>query len=309
MADYEARRGYEGALGIAKETDFGTAVTPPTLFMEIESETLNETRNWFEGQGVDGTRSKSRTREAETTRDPRGNFVVNGVKGRDLSLILELLLGNYSAGTAFLGSTIPSFTAVAKKADDHHVFAGCKLASGQFEASEQEQALKLTAELLAASRADGDADDLGTPSYDSTETPLVFARSTFTVGGSAARVKTFTITVDNALAEDGFYNSQTRLNIKENGERDVSGSLGVDWNSANRTLFLDKWQAAEYAQLQAVFTNGVKDVTFRMPNCKFPTELGQIANKEKMDMPVSFNARASAPGQQDEITIFVADAS
>lgn len=303
MAIINVHRGYQACLGIAKETELGTAVTPPTKWLEFESETFDEDRNWFEGKGVDGTRSKSKTREVETTLDPKGGFVIDGLQGADLDLILELLLGNYASGTGYLGDTLPSFTAVVHKPPRYDVYAGCKLSSGRFEAGQEAQGLKFTAELIAMALTEGDSDDLGTPSYAG-EVPLTFARSTFSVAGSAVRVKDFNLTVANALDDQVYRNSQTRLALPENDERAVNGELTVDWNAANYTAFMARWRAAAYAEFRAEFTNGVYVVTFVCPNCRFPTERGKISGKEGIEMPVKLEARSSAPGESDEIYIY-----
>ena len=299
----DVHSGYQSALGIAKETDLGDAVTPPTLFLEFESETFDEERNWFEGKGIDGTRSKSKNRETETTLDPKGGFVLDGLKGADLDLILELLLGNYASGTGYLGDSLPSFTTVACKPPRYDVYAGCKMTSGRFEAGQDAQGLKFTAEVVAMSLAEGDSGDLDTPSYND-EIPLTFAGATFAVGETAVRVKDFNFTVANAIDDQVYRNSQTRLALPENDERDVSGELTVDWNAANYTAFMAKWRASTYAEFRAEFTNGVYVVTFVCPNCRFPSERGKIAGKEGIEMPVRLLARASAPGQADELYIY-----
>ena len=298
-------KGYAGALGIAVEETPGDAVTPPTTFLEIESETFDEERNWEEAKGIHGVRSKSLSDEAETTLDPKGGFVLPGVKGADMDLILQLLLGSYSSGTGYLGDELNSFTVVVNKPPNYDVYAGCKMASGRFEASQDAQALKFTSEIAAMTLVEGNAASLGTPSY-ANEIPMTFRRATFSVAGSPVYAKSFNLTVANALDTEVYRNSQTRIAIPENDERDVSGELAIDWNTANYTAFMDRWRAPSYAEFQAEFTNGVYNLTFVCPNCRYPSERGKIADKGLIDMPVKFVARASATGQQDELQVLLA---
>jgi len=304
MSEYEAHSGYAGGLGIAKEETPNVAVTPPTKFLEIASESFNETRNWFNAAGIHGVRSRHKFASAETTLDPRGGFEIQGLKGADLDLLIEFALGNYASGSGYPGDVLPTFTTVVHKPPKYAVFAGCKLASLQFESSETDQGLKATAEAIAMSLAEGDAEDFGTPVY-AQEIPLVHSRASFSVGGEDVRARSVQVRIANALDDGVFRNSQTRLAIPEQGEREVTGELALDWNAANYAAVMERWRAGAYAELRAEYTNGVYVVTFVCPNCRCPSEWGRLADKNVIQLPVKFEAYASAPGAQDELYVYV----
>lgn len=307
MAEYDVHKGYKGGLGIKKESVAGTADTPPSLHLEIESETMTETINHATAAGINGSRTRSKHRNFQGTKEPGGGFRLNGVKPDDLSLLLELLLGNYGSGTGYTGDGLPSFTTVLNVPPRYDVYAGCKLSSGQFESSEDDQTLKFDAEAVAMSFAEGDSGDWGTPSYNE-DAPLVHRRLTFTVGGDSLRVKRWQLRVENALDDQKFYNSQTRLVIPENDDRTVAGEVGLDQNAANYTAVMDKWRNGTYAELRAEYTNGAKVVTFVCPNCWYPTERAQIEGKGVIAMPATYEAYGSGPGNNDEIQIYVRNA-
>jgi len=304
MAEMDVHAGYAGALGIKKEAVWNTALTPPTKFLEIESETFDEVRNWIDTMGIDGTRSRSKHRSAATTLDPRGGFKLNGVKGADLDLLLELALGAYGSGTGYAADLLPSFTTVVKKGHLYDVFSGCRVASLAFDASDADQALKAALEAICGTFAPGTAESLGTPSY-ADEVPLVFQGATFTAGVASVRAKNFKLTVTNKFDEQVFRNSRSRLALPVIGEREVNGELELDWNAANVTAVMDDWRADNYAALAAEFTNGVYVVTFSCANCRWPAERGKLANKDAIGMPVKFEARSSGPGARDELQVFV----
>ena len=307
MSEMETSQGYSGALGIKKETTFNVAATPPSLFIEIESETFDENRNWLNAPGIDGTRSRAKTRSAATTLDPRGGFNINGVKGAHLPTLLELALGCYGSGSGSDADLLPTFTTVVKKGPKYGVWAGCKMSKLELSSSQDDQALKAAIEAVAASLTVGSSSDLGTPSYSS-EIPLTHCRSTFTIGGTAVRAKSHTLTLVNKLDEEVFRNSQTRLAIPETGEREVTGQVELDWSTANYAATMELWRAGTYAEFRAVYTNGVNVFTIVCPNCRTPSEWGKLSNKETILAPVKYEAFASAPGQRDEIQVYVAAA-
>jgi hypothetical protein len=296
--------GFAGALGIKKETTWNQKATPPSRYLEIESETFEEARNWIDTQGIDGTRSRSKSRSAPTTIDPRGGFKIAGVKGADLLDLLELALGSQGTGTAFCADLLPSFTTVVLKGNQYSVFTGCVMSKLDFDASDADQALKLAAEAVAGALVIGTAPDLGTPSY-ANESPLVFAGSTISAGAASVVAKSFKLSLANKLDEQMFRNSRSRVALPVIGERELNGEIGLDWNDDNIAAFLTAWRADQYAALQAVFTNGVNVLTFACPTCRFPTEWAKVANKDALGTTAKFEARSSGPGARDEIQIFV----
>ena len=296
--------GYAGALGIKAESSWNTKATPPTTFLEIESETFNEMRNWIDTMGIDGTRSRSKSRSAATTLDPRGGFKLAGTKSADLGALLALALGAYGVGTGYMADALPSFTAVILKGDQYSVYTGCMMTGLDFDASDADQALKLTAEAVAGALVVGTSADLGTPSY-ANEPPLVFAGSSLSVGGTSVISKSFKLSVKNKLEEQMFRNSRSRVALPVIGEREVNGEIGLDWNDANIAAFLTGWRADQYAALSTTFTNGVHNVTFICPNCRFPTDWAQLANKDALGTTAKFEARSSAAGARDELQVYV----
>ena len=306
MAEMSVHAGYAGAFGIKKETVWNTKATPPSKFIEIESETFDETRNWVNTPGIDGTRSRAKHRSAATTLDPRGGFRVNGAKGADLALLLELALGNYGSGTGYVGDTLPSFTAVIQKGHLIDVFTGCRISSLDFDASDSDQALKASIEAVAAALLAGESGDLGTPSY-ADEVPLVFLGSTIKAGTTSVQGKSWKLSLKNKLDESMFRTSRTRVALPVVGEREVTGEVGLDWNAANTDLVMANWRADGYAAMSAEFTNGVYVVTFVCPNCRWPMERGKLANKDAIGATAKIEAFSSGPGAREVGTVLSRD--
>lgn len=303
---YETNQGYRGALGLIKEAVLGTAKTAQTgtlKYLEIESETFGAPIGTAESKGITGSRSRSKHTIVQGKKDVRGGFVINGAKGADFDLLLELSLGNYASGTGYPKDILPSFTVVRYAPPIYDIFAGCKMSKFGLASSQDDQALKLTAEVVGMTRANGVQTDLGTPSY-ADEIPLTHMRSTFTVASESVRTKSFGLNVVNALDEEVYRNSQNRLALPENDLRSVDGEMMLDWNQDNIDHVLDLWEAWTFGELMAEYTNGVYVVTVVAPNCIFPSERAKIGGPGTLEEPVKFNAFASTPGASDEVYIY-----
>jgi hypothetical protein len=177
------------------------------------------------------------------------------------------------------------------------------MSSGTFSSSEDNQALKFAAEVIAMLRADGDAEDLGTPIY-ADEIPLTHMRSTFSVEDEAVRAKSFNLKVAHALDDKVYRNSQVRLALPENDLRKVDGEMALDWNADNIAHVLHLWESWGFGELRTEYTNGVYVLTFVAPNCAFPTDRAKIGGPGTLEMPTKFNAYASTPGASDELYIY-----
>ncbi len=297
--------GYDGGLGLAVESSFNDAVTPPTKYLEIESDSFDETRNWFNSDGITGSRSRAKTGSAPTTLDPRGGTRMSALRRAELSFLLPLALGGYGGGSGYPSDDLPSFTAVKKAGGEAGVFSGCKLTRLDLESSDSAQALAGGFECVAAGFAAGAEEDFGTPVYD-VEIPLVHAGSDFQIGGASVQVKAFKLSIANKLDESVFRCSRTRLALPVVGKREVSGELTLDWNAATRASVLAVWRDDAYALFQATFTNGLSTVVISLPYCRLAAGHAKLAKDAALEMPVKFEAFASLPEARDEIQVFSA---
>ncbi len=291
--------GYRGSLGIGLETTKGSEASL-TLYPEIESETLQKGQEYLDVPGLHGQRSRVKTERIQTVKNPRGGIIIPKLKPTEASFFLQWILGDYGSGSGWLTADLPTATVIVDKVLRRMKFLGCMVNTAEFSSSATAQPLRLALELIAMSSSD--TSDALTPSYTD-ETPFLHRHVTLTVGTDAVLVQELNIKVEHQLDDQAYRNSVTRVSIYPQGDRIVNGRFSCDWNAANDHIWT-KFTNHTAAQLEAVYSNGVHTLIFRMPNAYYPAETPQLAGRQTLMLPVPFEAQASAPGTNDELEVF-----
>ncbi|HUU97744.1 MAG TPA: phage tail tube protein [Phycisphaerae bacterium] len=293
---------HQGQLGLALETNFGTAPDAMTNFFPFNNDSLRLEQEHVEADGMTGDFVGVQDMDVQTTRRVAGGIEIP-VRYVDVALLLRLITGT-AASPYILTSTLPSF-AVQKRvgASDYFRAAGCKIRSAEFSSSQSDQVLKAMLDLLGISEARADS---GTAATYSAGSPFLHKQLTLTVGSTSVRASGWTWKIDNQLLEDAYRNSPTLLAIPRGDRVLVTGTLqGLDWNSTNRDLYT-QFVNGTWAALEAVYNDGSNTLTVACPKIKIPegTPVNPDSGSVLTDLP--YRAKVAAIGDTDIITITLA---
>lgn len=287
-------------VALGEEETQGTAVEATNLF-EIASETFNEEIEEIQVDGLSGARSQAVTNHVQGKKDPKGNFVLRGARYAELLYLLEFGLGAYGSGSAWLAANLPSLTVFVDKVVKTLRFKGSLVNELTLESSAGEQALQATFDLIAMSMDDDQSFPTGL-SY-ATGVPLVHRALTLQVGAESTYCEMVRWHIGNNLYPDGYRNSQSRVALMPQGNREVDGALNIDWNDTYSTRVWDLWKAGSHAAIQADYTDGTNTLSIRAPQVKFNAGYPDFGDREAKLQEIPFKALASTPGAQDEVQI------
>jgi len=197
-------------------TDLATYAATPSEAYEFLTESVAAHKTIIDTNGLQGTRShrKERTRA--------GTYTVSGglefhPTGNDLSRWLPRILGATASGNTYaVAETLPSFYYSADRVTKCFHYTGCKVDKATFSASEGEL-LKLSLAIEGLTEVVAAASSITTRAGfpDIVMHPLRFTEGVFTMVGGARPVKSFSLTVDNALDKGRFNNTITRSALPE----------------------------------------------------------------------------------------------
>lgn len=288
-------------LAVGEETTQGDAVAA-TRLEEITSETFDVEREIVEADGLSGVRSKAANNEVEGKLDPKGGFAIRGVRYASLLYWMEFVLGNYAAGSAWLGANLSSLTVFVDKVTEVLRIAGAAVNEMTLESSAGEQALQLAIEMLGMS---GTTTGMTFPtglSYPN-GIPLVHRRCALKIGGQSTYIDRVRWRIGNNLDPDGYRNSQTRITLQPQGTREVGGELRIDWNSTYATRVWDLWRNHNHATLLTDWTDGTNTVRLQAPCVYFRAKYPGMADRNVVLEDIPFECKASAAGVDDEVQV------
>lgn len=314
--------GYNGYIGIAKETTWGTAVAP-TTFLEMLDESIVKVITPIEHGALVGSRFKPGI-DITGAIDINGSFSIE-VNPDNIGLLLAAALGSEGAATQ-VGTTT---------AYDHDFTPGDSLIPitievGRDVASASGKAFRyaggmintmaLSCDINAILKAefgilakDESEESEATPSY-STKLPFVYTMGSVKIDGSAvAYVKSLSINLNNNLFGDRYVlnASQLRAGIQPQGS-DLTGSMDLEWTTdayAERTKYL----AGTDAALELIFTSTEEiesgyyyTLTLSIPHVKYKKADANIGGKDIIPFAVDWEAWKS--GATDIMTVTLRDA-
>lgn len=257
-------------LGVKDEVTWGNAVTPDKFF-EFVSESMAGQFPRIEGVGIRvGTRAQRSDRFAINRKGAAGTVEME-LLSKGFGFWLKHLLGSVASGvltdstythTGTVGSLVgDSFTMQVGKPDAADVvrpftYPGCKVPSWR---------LSCGVDGIAMLAVDVDAKDeltataLAAASYPTTSELLTFVGGLLNVGGSAVDIQDVTITVNNSLKVDRYYQrrSGNKKEQLENGFREVTAEVTLEFESM---AHYDK-----FASTTAAGALGAVDVGWRAP--------------------------------------------
>lgn len=167
-------------------------------------------------------------------------------------------------------------------------YAGVKVNRAVFRAT-QGGPLELSLDLIGKTMAEGAAGSFPSLTLNVANGPFVFRDLAMTVAGTTVRAKEFTLTIDNMLNADRFFNSQTLVTIDQEDRR-ISFETSLPYGDYHA---LKSGFTAAGTAVVATFTNGGAALVFSLVKVAIPyTDPGTPGRSEIM-LPVSGDAMAS----------------
>lgn len=298
---WDTSSGWETELGIGKEAEVGTLITP-TLGLEVVDPRPRQTVGREEWEGMAGSRAANKIHDVVTTLAPEGSWQMP-VKNEDVALLLELLTGDASSPYV-LSTSLSTFSLCADVGPKQFQHKGCKINTCVFEASQENQILRATIEYLGMTQAVAAAGNETIPTPNATQAPFLFRQLVLELADTAFYAQGLRLNFNNNLDGETFRNSQTRLGIPE-GIAAVDGELTIDWNSDYYTAFYALLIAGTFAKLEATFTNGSYVLKFQLDSIKFTEGAPEPSRDNRVMLTLPFSAKASTIGGTDLYTITV----
>ena len=315
MVDYTIAA--EGYLGIAKETDYGTAIGSPTKYIPILSESISADTGGIFPEDIRGDRARHLALEGPFGVSGDVEFQAGPENG--LGQILLGALGTVeSTGTGtvthtFTGvSTLPSYTVVVNVGDTLvRTISGCKVGTLALSCAAGEP-LTVTATLVGRNETVGTATTI--PSYSTLE-PFKWSEAKVTVDGTVdANIESMDLTTENTLVTDLRTLNQSRL-IKELPERGrvITGSM--DLNFTNVTQY-ERFLGGGTEPQISPWTGSLKfewlpnagaaySLSITLPKVRFRTDSINISGTDRVVEGIEFDALYSAASTADVIAVLV----
>lgn len=308
----------DASVGLAKESTYGTGVTP-TRFFEFTDETFDFEKNVVQGTGLRvGSRTARSNRRVITTADAGGDFTMECVS-KGMGLLWEQCMGTGASNlvsdstyqqvftladvmpSATWQKGIPRFDGTV----DPYTFVGGMVESWELEFDQAGIALlKCTVDAKDVTTATAYA----TPSYPagtsnlfhfangSLSTGSFTAPTTTTLAAGAtplANVRSGTVSVSHNLGTERYnFNAGGRKAKPPVGMREISGSLTVEYDS---TAFRDAVLNDTAMSLVLTYTGGAlgtgsETLQIALPEIKFNGQLPSTNGGDEIVIDMEFVA-------------------
>jgi len=304
MAEAATTQGRVFTVGMSVEANAGVAVIP-TQFPELISEGFMRNPNRQDITGLNGSRSHHSQATAEGNIDARGAFSMNARK-QWLRHILYWTLGGGNENAPTLAETVKTFTAEVDTSVRVLTYAGCKIGTLELTSESNNPLIVNVSDVIAMSVADAVAGTATSPTRTITNALMMHHALTLTVDGSAMYCNSYAMTINNALEDDHFQNSVSRVAIPE-GDRIITGSVVADWSVLNAVTrgTWTKFVSGATASLSAAYSDGTNTLTFTMPRVHYHEgdRPPSADSRGTIFDTIPFQAKSSNAGLQDELTV------
>lgn len=256
-------------LGFAEEVTYGTYVAP-TKFLEITEENVVAEQTWISKPTL---RSASQGQKVRSKKNVSGSFKVNmGYSG--LERIFKHALG--TSGTTGAGpyahlanvtNALPTGLSLHINRDAAAIggssafkYEGCQITKLTI-AQEVESIATVEVEIVGE---DSGNVAVATPTFPTFEQADWEAFSLYLGGAIDAitPVKDFSITLDNALADDRYVlGSRLRVGLGRSGPRKVSGKFTLEFSSL--AIYTEFANLADTMNITATWSNGLSGASLR----------------------------------------------
>ena len=235
------------------------ATAPTTKQLEFISCTGGESRPHIDAPGIRGYRDELQTAVVEGLIIPDLQISM-APRYDELVLLLPHILGAAAAGTLFdLADSVPTCVFDVDWGQDIMRYAGCKISKAVFRSSKGGHlTLDLTVNCLTQTGS------IAFPSIASTLTvvqPYIHHNLVATIVATAYKIDNFEFTIDNQILSDRHFNSQSRVDLPEQGRlTTISGDFPHTTDES--ALY---GQAVTGVAATWVYTLGATSLTFTTP--------------------------------------------
>jgi hypothetical protein len=293
--------GLAAQVGVAAEVTYGTYVAPARFF-EFVSESIDLERERIDSAGIRSGRTVLH-RWAPGVQRVTGDLVLE-LAAEGFGLLWSHILGGVATsgvgpythtftpgdltgkslsvqiGRPDIGGTVRAFSYLGMKVDQANLTANVN------------EFARLTLSLYGCH--EDTAQTLGVASYNAALAPFVFTQGSVTVAGSAFDVRSFDLTIDNALATDRhFIRGTTPERPKEplqNGLRAVTGTLTADFTDlAAYNRYVNGTEAA----LVLAFNAGASAQLTITMNVRYDGNTPNVGGPDLLEQELPFTAVSS----------------
>lgn len=275
-----------GVHGAATKLAFGDSTTVDKV-QNFVSESLAETIELIDANGLRGTRSH----QSELVRQGRkrvGGSVVLNPTAVNLEYILPKIYGASNSGTSYpLGESLTAFYIHKELVSEDYLYTGCCVNRATF-SSAPGQVLQCALDIIAVSQSSGSYPSI---SLDITTKPFVMSDLAVTFDGGAITPNSFSLTIDNAINTERFFNSQSLTSPPLATDRMVTVSLTIpfDTQSDRYPLIVEAGNA-----IVATFTNGAVSLAFTMAAVQFVKTTPVVSGLGEVLLQLSGTARMTS---------------
>lgn len=247
-------------------------------------------------EGITGTRSQrdDRVRLAQTA---VGGPLVFEPSPTEIDWLIEKILGgSTSAGVTDVADTLPEFLVAIDKITKVYTYAGCRVGRCTI-AGNQGQPIRWTLEIEAETESEAAAGSFPALTLP-TDNMFVFSDLTLTLLSTSRKFKSFSLTIDNALAADRYNNSLTRSEIPAM-DRIVSLTVAAPFTSDNSDLYA---AAIAGAAGSLAISDGSTTYTFDFGNVKIPAQGAEVeARGSEIQLPLQLMIYEDASSGDSQI--------
>jgi hypothetical protein len=270
------------------------SANPTTKAFEFIDCGLRKRSTQYHSEGVRGTRSRKKWRVREVRRECSGPISMYPTT-TELDLLWVWLVGGASSPWSPAETLVERYIQVDKIAKVY-TYAGC-VASRWTLSGSSGQPVRLTIEVEAETETEGNAGTFPSITIP-TDNFFIFSDLTLTLGGSARKFGSFSLTWDNLVDADRYNNSLTRAEIA-GMDRAVSMSVGTPYTTDNADLYNI---AVAGAAASLVMADGTTTYTFDVANAKIPDEGPELSGKAEIMLPLTVNCFADDTNPELKIT-------
>lgn len=249
-------KGVGSWLGFAEESTYGTAVSPPTKFVEVESHSIKQA---ISAQGAPTMRRRSVAYYSPSKKAVSGGFDVLGDYSGGLNRFLKHAMGDEDTtgptDTCYthvftLTDDLPTGMTIEVKPDGGQLgknlqFPGCKINKMSISV-EQEKHMELSFDVVGS--GDMNLVNAATPTFPTFKS-IQWSHLVATLNSTAVKVQKLKIDVDNAVSAEYCLGQQQAQAAEPKSQRKVSGTITLILDGLTQlNLFLNQ------TEVNAVFT-------------------------------------------------------
>ena len=242
--------------------------------MTAVSDTIALRETFVEPVGIAGSRIKASENVRAATRIVTGDLVIE-VNPLWLGTLLKVAMGDFTAPTATVQETLPTFTIIKDAGHKVYTYALAKCDKLVINA-QKGQPMRATLSIVAPDESVGASGSFGAYA-PSTMQPLMLHDLAATLLAVGSRVvDDVTITIQNNLKQDRFFNSATLTEIPE-GMHQTMLSLTTPFDATHIDLYRP---GVGGIAASLVFTNSTIGATFTFAKWQIPGETTVIPGRD-----------------------------